>query len=95
MKENSSELRQDQNAINYHRIITKWLLTSFKFTTTEEYVLSDEEHISRKLKQKVERLRKEFGLRDSVRYSTQKVDLKKFSYIEKILQQEEGFSSKN
>ena len=95
MKENSSELRQDQNAINYHRIITEWSFTSSKFITTKEYVLSDEGHISRELRQKIERLREEFGLRDPVRYPTQKVDLKKFSYIEKVLQQGEGSSSKN
>ena len=68
---------------------------SFKFITTKEYVFSDEEHIFKKLKQKVKRLREKFDLRDPVRYSTQKVDLKKFSYIKKILQQEKNFSSKN
>ena len=95
MKENSSDLRQSYKIINYHRIITEWLFTSFKFITAEEYVLPDEEYIFRELRQKVERLRKKFDLRDSVRYSTQKVDFNKFSYIEKVLQQEEDFSSKN
>ena len=95
MKENSSDFRQSHKIINYHRIITEWSLTSSKFITTEGYVLPDEKYIFRKLKQKVERLRKEFGFRDLVRYSTQKVNLDKFSYIEKVLQQRENFSSKN
>ena len=58
-------------------------------------MLLNEEHVSRELKQKVKRLREEFNLRNPVKYSTQKVDLNKFFYIEKILQQEENFSSKN
>ena len=81
--------------MNYHRIVTEWSFTGFKFITTREYVLSDEEYIFRKLKQKVERFREKFDLKDPVRYSTQKVDLDKFSYIEKVLQQEKSFSSKN
>ena len=95
MKENSSDLRQNYKNMNYHRIITEWSFTSSKFITTEGYVLFDEGYILRKLRQKVESLRKKFDLRDPVRYSTQKIDLDKFSYIEKILQQEENFSSKN
>ena len=58
-------------------------------------MLSDEGYISKELRQKIERLREEFDLRDPVRYSTQKVDLDKFLYIKKVLQQEESFSSKN
>ena len=68
---------------------------SFKFITAEEYVFPDEEHIFKELKQKIECLRKKFNFRNSIKYFTQKVDLNKFSYIEKILQQEKSFSSKN
>ena len=59
-------------------------------------MLSNEDHIFRELKQKIEHLKKEFDLRNFARYSTQKIDLNKFLYIEKILQQEEkNFNSKD
>ena len=56
----------------------------------------NEEYVFRELKQKIKRLRKEFNFKDFVKYSTQKINLNKFFYIEKVLQQEEkNFSSKN
>ena len=55
----------------------------------------NEEHISRKLKQKTKHLRKEFDFRNSVKYFTQKINLNKFFYIERVLQQEEDSNSKN
>ena len=58
-------------------------------------MLFNEEHIFKEFKQKVKRLKEKFDLKNPVRYFTQKIDFKKFSYIEKILQQEENFSSKN
>ena len=95
MEKNPSDLRQGHKTINYHRIVTEWPPTGSKFTTTGGYVLPDGGHIPRELRQKVERLRQEFDLRDPVRYPTQKVDPNKFSYIGKVLQQGEGSSSKN
>ena len=58
-------------------------------------MLFDEDYIFRKLKQKIKRLRKKFDFKDSVKYSTQKIDLNEFFYIKKVLQQEKSFSSKN
>ena len=59
-------------------------------------MLSDEEHIFRELKQKIKHFKKEFNFRDSVKYFTQKINLDRFFYIEKVLQQEEkNFNSKN
>ena len=95
IKKNLSNLRWNHKIINYHRIITEWSFTNFKFITAEEYVFPDEEYIFKELKQKVKRLREKFNLKNPVKYSTQKVDFNKFSYIEKVLQQKENFSSKN
>ena len=83
-------------SVNYRNIVKEWLLTNFKFTITKDYIFSNEEHIFRKLKQKIKRFKEKFDFRNSARYSTQKINLNKFFYIEKILQQEEeNFSSKN
>ena len=68
---------------------------NFKFTITKDYMLLDEEHIFRKLKQKIKRLKKKFDLRNSVKYFTQKINFNKFFYIKKILQQKKNFSLKN
>ena len=72
------------------------MLTEFKFTTTKTYILLNKDYIFRELKQKIKRLKKEFDLKKSARYFTQKVNFNKFLYIEKVLQQEkESFNSKN
>ena len=49
---------------------------------TKNYVFFDEEHVFKELKQKVKRLKKKFNFRDSVKYSTQKIDFNIFFYID-------------
>ena len=73
----------------------KWLFTELRFIKQEEYVLSDEEHIFRKLRVMIKNVRKKFDMCDSKKYSHKKVDLDRFQYIEQVLQEEEAFSLKN
>ncbi len=49
-------------------------LTEVKFIKQEEYVLSDENHIFRKLKQMTKVIKKRFDLCDSKKYSLKKVN---------------------
>ena len=95
MKKTLNQHLQLRLSVNYRNIIRKWLLTRFKFIIKKEYVLSDEEHISWKFKQKIKHLKKKFDFRNSVKYFTQKINFNKFFFIEKVLQQEEDFNSKN
>ena len=72
----------------------KWSLTEFKFIKQEGYVLSDEEHITRELRQMIKKIRKEFNMCDLKKYSHKKVNLNRFQYNEQVLK-EEAFSLKN
>jgi len=69
-------------------------LTKVKFIKQEEYVLSDEDHIFRELKQMTEVIRKRFDLCDLKKYSFKKINLNQFQYIKQVLK-ERAFSSKN
>jgi len=60
--------------------------TEVKFIKQEEYVLLDENHIFRELKQMTEVIRKRFDLCDSKKYSRKKIDLNQFQYIEQVLE---------
>ncbi len=67
--------------IQYHDIVMKKLLTEVKFIKQEEYVLFDEDHIFRELKQMTEVIRKRFNLCDSKKYSQKKINSNQFQYI--------------
>ncbi len=69
-------------------------LTEVKFIKQEEYVLLDENHIFRKLRQMTEVIRKRFDLCDSKKYSQKKVNSNQFQYIEQVLEKQAS-SSKN
>jgi len=60
----------------------------------EEYVLLDEDHIFRELRQMTEVIRKRFDLCDSKKYSRKKIDSNRFQYIEQVLEKWAS-SSKN
>jgi len=80
--------------IQYHDIVMKKSLTKVKFIKQEEYVLSDENHIFRKLRQMTEVIRKRFDLCDSKKYSFKKINSNQFQYIKQVLK-ERTSSSKN
>ena len=58
-------------------------------------MLSDEEHIFKKLRVMIENVRKKFNMCDLKKYSHKKVDSDRFQYIKQVLQKEEAFSLKN
>ncbi len=60
--------------IRYRDIVMKKSLTRIKFTKQEEYVLFDEDHIFRKLKQMTKVIRKRFDLCDSKKHSLKKIN---------------------
>jgi len=88
------ELIASRKDIQYHDIVMKKSLTKVKFIKQEEYVLFDENHIFRKLRQMTEVIRKRFDLCDSKKYSLKKINLNRFQYIEQVLK-EKASSSKN
>ncbi len=69
-------------------------LTEIKFIKQEEYVLFDENHIFRELRQITEVIRERFDLCDSKKYSLKKINSDRFQYIEQVLE-EKTSSSKN
>ncbi len=91
MQDESIASRKD---IWYRDIVMKKSLTEVKFIKQEEYVLSDEDHIFRKLRQMTEIIRERFDLCDSKKYSLKKINSNRFQYIEQILK-ERASSSKN
>ncbi len=83
-----------RKGIRYRDIVMKKSLTEVKFIKQEEYVLSDEDHIFRELRQMAEVIRERFDLCDSKKYSLKKINSNRFQYIEQILK-ERTSSSKN
>jgi len=93
------DLVQDESialhkSIRYRDIIMKKSLTEVKFIKQEEYVLFDEDHIFRELRQMTEVIRERFDLCDSKKYSQKKVNSNRFQYIEQVLEKQAS-SSKN
>ncbi len=85
------DLVQDESitlrkSIWYRDIVMKKSLTEVKFIKQEEYVLLDEDHIFRELRQMTEVIRKRFDLCDSKKYSQKKVNSNWFQYIEQVLE---------
>jgi len=71
MQDESIASRKD---IQYHDIVMKKSLTEVKFIKQEEYVLLDENHIFRELKQMIKVIRERFDLCDSKKYSLKKIN---------------------
>ena len=69
-------------------------LMKVKFIKQEEYVLLDENHIFRELRQMTEVIRERFDLCDSKKYSLKKINSNQFQYIKQVLK-ERTSSSKN
>jgi len=65
-----------------------------KFIKQEEYVLSNEDYIFRKLRQMTKVIKKRFDLCDLKKYSLKKINSNQFQYIKQVLK-ERAFSSKN
>ncbi len=80
--------------IQYRDIVIKKSLTEVKFIKQEEYILLDENHIFRKLKQMIKIIKERFDLCNSKKYSQKKIDLNQFQYIKQVLKKW-AFSSKN
>ncbi len=80
--------------IRYRDIVMKKSLTEVKFIKQEEYVLLDEDHILRKLRQMTEVIRERFDLCDLKKYSLKKINSDRFQYIEQVLKKRAS-SSKN
>ncbi len=91
MQDESIASRKD---IQYRDIVMKKSLTEVKFIKQEEYVLSDEDHIFRELRQMTEVIRERFDLCDSKKYSLKKINSNQFQYIKQVLK-ERTSSSKN
>ncbi len=83
-----------RKGIRYRDIVMEKPFTEAKFTKQEEYVLLDEDHIFRELRQMTEVIRERFDLCDSKKYSLKKVNSDRFQYIEQVLK-ERASSSKN
>jgi len=75
MQNKSIASRKD---IHYHDIVIKKSFTEVKFIKQEEYVLLDEDHIFRKLKQMTEIIKERFDLCDLKKYSFKKINLNQF-----------------
>ncbi len=82
MRDESIASRKD---IWYHDIIMKKSFTEVKFTKQEEYILLDEDHIFRKLKQMIKVIRKRFDLCNLKKYSLKKINSNQFQYIKQVL----------
>ncbi len=78
----------------YRDIVMKKSFTEAKFIKQEKYVLSDEDHIFRKLRQMTEVIRKRFDLCDSKKNLLKKINSNQFQYIEQVLEKQAS-SSKN
>ncbi len=83
-----------RKSIWYHDIVMKKSLTEVKFIKQEEYILLDEDHILRELKQMTKVIRKRFDLCDSKKHSQKKINSNWFQYIKQVLKKW-TFSSKN
>ncbi len=69
----------------YHDIVMKKSFTEVKFIKQEEYVLFDEDHIFRKLRQMTKVIKERFDLYDLKKYSLKKINLNQFQYIKQVL----------
>ena len=75
----------------YRDIVKKHSVKRSKFIIVKEYVISKKAHISRELRQKIERLREKYAQQNSRKHSKKRVNTKKF----KFLKEKEKETSKN
>ena len=75
----------------YRDIVKKHSVKRSRFIIVKEYVISKEAHISRELRQEIERLREKYAQQNSRKYSEKKMNTKKF----KFLKEKEEETSKN
>jgi len=68
------ELITSRKNIRYRDIVMKKSLMKVKFIKQEEYVLFDEDHIFRELRQMTEVIKERFDLYDLKKYSLKKVN---------------------
>jgi len=71
--------------IQYRDIVMKKSLTEVKFIKQEKYVLLNENHIFKELRQMTEVIRERFNLCDSKKHSQKKINLNQFQYIKQVL----------
>ena len=67
----------------YRDIIKKHSMKRNKFIIVKEYVISKEIHISRELRQKIERLREKYAQQNSRKHSEKRMNTRKFKFLKK------------
>ena len=67
----------------YRDIIKKHSIKRSRFIIVKEYVTSKEVHISRELRQEIERLREKYAQQNSRKHSKKRVNIKKFKFLKK------------
>ena len=67
----------------YRDIVKKHSMKRSKFIIVKEYVISKEGHISRELRQEIERLEKKYAQQNSRKHSEKRVNIRKFKFLKK------------
>ena len=65
----------------YRDMIKKHSMKRSKFIIVKEYVISKEAHISRELRQEIERLREKYAQQNSRKHSKKRVNARKFKFL--------------
>ena len=65
----------------YRDIIKEHSVKRSKFIIVKEYVISKEAHISRELRQKIERLRVKYVKQNTRKNSKKRVNIRKFKFL--------------
>ena len=65
----------------YRDIIKKHSMKRSRFIIVKEYVISKEAHISRELRQEIERLREKYAQQNSRKYSEKRMNIRKFKFL--------------
>ena len=65
----------------YRDIVKKHSMKKSRFIIVEEYVISKKIHISRELRQKIERLREKYAQQNSRKHSKKRVNIRKFKFL--------------
>ena len=65
----------------YRDIVKKHSVKRSRFIIVKEYVISKEAHISRELRQEIERLREKYAQQNSRKYSEKRMNIRKFKFL--------------
>ena len=65
----------------YRDVVKKHSVQRSRFIIVKEYVTSEEAHISRELRQEIERLRERYAQQNSRKYSEKRVNSRKFRFL--------------